>query len=105
MGVKISELTEASAAQSTDVMPIVQNGETKKIPVSVLLANLQTQLEDLESHVNDEIYFKSGDSYTFAAIECAGHLTSGQKTTAFCHSNWQVNKNMEKVTCKESRSI
>ena len=83
MGVKISELTEASAAQSTDVMPIVQNGETKKIPVSVLLANLQTQLGDLESHVNDEIYFKSGDSYTFAAIECAGHLTSAQKTIQF----------------------
>ena len=33
--------------------------------------------------VEDEIYFKSGDSYTFAAIECAGHLTSAQKIIQF----------------------
>lgn len=31
MGVKISELNEATSAQNRDVFPIVQNGETKKI--------------------------------------------------------------------------
>lgn len=31
MGVKISELNEATSAQNSDVLPIVQNGETKKI--------------------------------------------------------------------------
>lgn len=36
MGVKISELSEATVAQNSDVLPIVQNGETKKIPVEVL---------------------------------------------------------------------
>lgn len=36
MGVKISELNEASSVQNSDVLPIVQNGETKKIPVGVL---------------------------------------------------------------------
>lgn len=36
MGVKISELNEATSAQNSDVLPIVQNGETKKIPVEVL---------------------------------------------------------------------
>ena len=36
MGVKISELNEALSVQNSDVLPIVQNGETKKIPVEVL---------------------------------------------------------------------
>lgn len=36
MGVKISELNEASSVQNSDVLPIVQNGETKKIPVGTL---------------------------------------------------------------------
>jgi hypothetical protein len=36
MGVKISELNEASSVQNSDVLPIVQEGETKKIPVEVL---------------------------------------------------------------------
>lgn len=31
MGVKISELNEATSVQNSDVLPIVQNGETKKI--------------------------------------------------------------------------
>lgn len=36
MGVKISELNEASSVQNSDVLPIVQNGETKKIQVETL---------------------------------------------------------------------
>ena len=36
MGVKISELNEASSVQNNDVLPIVQNGETKKIQVETL---------------------------------------------------------------------
>ncbi len=36
MGVKISELNEASSVQNSDVLPIVQNGETKKISVETL---------------------------------------------------------------------
>lgn len=36
MGVKISELNEASSVQNSDVLPIVQNGETKKVPVETL---------------------------------------------------------------------
>lgn len=36
MGIKISELNEASSVQNSDVLPIVQNGETKKISVEVL---------------------------------------------------------------------
>lgn len=36
MGVKISELNEASSVQNSDVLPIVQEGETKKISVETL---------------------------------------------------------------------
>lgn len=36
MGVKISELNEALSVQNSDVLPIVQNGETKKIQVETL---------------------------------------------------------------------
>lgn len=36
MGVKISELNEASSVQNSDVLPIVQNGETKKTSVETL---------------------------------------------------------------------
>ena len=54
MGVKISELTEAMAAQNTDEMPIVQNGETKKITVETLMSNLQTQLTNLQNQINNK---------------------------------------------------
>lgn len=36
MGVKISELNEATSVQNSDVLPIVQNEETKKISVETL---------------------------------------------------------------------
>lgn len=60
MGVKISELTQAMAAQDTDVLPIVQNGETKKITKENLFSNTETEIENLEgSKVN-----KTGDTLT-----------------------------------------
>lgn len=37
MGVKISELSEANSIQDTDVLAIVQNGETKKVAVDTIL--------------------------------------------------------------------
>lgn len=46
----------------------------------------ESNLNKIEGGIADlynEIYFKSGDSYTFAAIECAGHLTSAQKIIQF----------------------
>lgn len=46
MGVKISELNEATSAQNSDVLPIVQNGETKKIPVEVLGSQKVTKSGD-----------------------------------------------------------
>lgn len=49
MGVEISQLNETTTAQNSDVLPIVQNGETKKINTQNLMA----------SKVN-----KSGDTLT-----------------------------------------
>ena len=62
MGVKISELTEAMAAQNSDEMPIVQNGETKKITVETLMSNLQTQLTNLQNQVNNKNIITAGAS-------------------------------------------
>lgn len=67
MGVKISELTEAMAAQNTDEMPIVQNGETKKINVETLMSNLQTQLTSLQNQVNDKNIISAGGTSSVTA--------------------------------------
>jgi hypothetical protein len=40
MGVKISELAEAMSANNSDVLPIVQDGETKRISKENFLKNL-----------------------------------------------------------------
>lgn len=40
MGVEISELTTATSADSSDVLPIVQNGETKQISKENFLKNI-----------------------------------------------------------------
>lgn len=67
MGVKISELTEAMAAQNSDEMPIVQNGETKKINVETLMSNLQTQLTNLQNQVNDKNIISAGGTSSATA--------------------------------------
>lgn len=78
MGVKISELTEAMAAQNTDEMPIVQNGETKKINVETLMSNLQTQMTNLQNQVNDKnvITAKMLNDYTIQATSTAEDVKS-----------------------------
>lgn len=47
MGVKISELSEASSVQNSDVLPIVQNGETKKITKENLFSDTTTQINNI----------------------------------------------------------
>lgn len=78
MGVKISELTEAMAAQNTDEMPIVQNGETKKINVETLMSNLQTQMTNLQNQVNDKnvITAKMLNDYTIQATSTVEDVKS-----------------------------
>ena len=56
MGVKISELNEATSAQNSDVLPIVQNGETKKISVETLgIANIENELKLLNDNAIQEL--------------------------------------------------
>lgn len=43
MGVKISELTEASSVQNVDLLALVQNGETKKVAMDTILDFIQNQ--------------------------------------------------------------
>lgn len=76
MGVKISELNEASSVQNSDVLPIVQNGETKKI-----------QVETLGSQkVN-----KSGDTLTGELLfENKNVYDAIRKTRTFNNEDYQV---------------
>lgn len=53
MGVKISELNEALSVQNSDVLPIVQNGETKKITKENLFSDTKTTTDNLQSQIND----------------------------------------------------
>lgn len=53
MGVKISELNEAMAAQTSDVLPMVQNGETKKITKENLFSDTTTTTDNLQTQINN----------------------------------------------------
>jgi hypothetical protein len=60
MGVKISELNEASSVQNSDVLPIVQNGETKKIQVETLGSQKVNKSGDT---LTGSLYFNNADGY------------------------------------------
>lgn len=94
MGVKISELTEAMAAQNSDEMPIVQNGETKKITVETLMSNLQTQLTSLQNQVNDKNAITIGLNAD----------TTTTSTSAYQNIDLSLTKQMAKVGTKLSLS-
>lgn len=60
MGVKISELPEATSVQEEDIMPIVQNGETKKVTMSrvggneVFIGNVEDRPDTAKLIIDDE---------------------------------------------------
>lgn len=60
MGVKISELNEASSVQNSDVLPIVQDGETKKIQVETLGSQKVNKSGDT---LTGSLYFNNADGY------------------------------------------
>lgn len=84
MGVKISELTEAMAAQNSDEMPIVQNGETKRINVENLFADLQSQITDLQNQINDK------NAITTSASSSITLSTTGEQQIAITGAKAQV---------------
>ena len=68
MGVKISELTEANTIQDNDLLPIVQDGETKKITIETLLKGVFKYNGDAPTDWNNArtfgIYHVGGIDYT-----------------------------------------
>lgn len=70
MGVKISELNEASSVQNSDVLPIVQNGETKKITKENLFFDTENEIEEIINSLKFN-YDSSTASYyaTFGQIK------------------------------------
>ena len=82
--VKISELDSALSVTSSDVLPIVQNGETKKVTADVLL-----------SQIYDELYYKSGDTIRFDQVVVSGFVTGSTKTLVFTLT---LPKSIENIT-------
>lgn len=60
MGVKISELNEALSVQNSDVLPIVQEGETKKISVETLGSQKVNKTGDT---LTGELQFNNKNDY------------------------------------------
>lgn len=52
MGVKISELNEAVAIQNQDLLAIVQNGETKKVPAEIIINNVGNVIQKIFTFEN-----------------------------------------------------
>lgn len=61
MGVKISELNEASSVQNSDVLPIVQNGETKKIQVVTLFNTINNEIEEIQNTIENIQLFSTNE--------------------------------------------
>lgn len=70
MGVKISELSEALSVQNSDVLPIVQNGETKKISKENLFFDTESKIKEIINNLKFN-YDSSTKSYyaTFGEIK------------------------------------
>lgn len=70
MGVQISELSEASSVQNNDVLPIVQNGETKKVSKENLFFDTENEIEEIINSLKFQ-YDSSTQSYyaTFGEIK------------------------------------
>lgn len=50
--IKISELTVASTSTNSDVLPVVQNNETKQMTKSTLLADVNTSITNIKNGTN-----------------------------------------------------
>lgn len=53
MGIKISNLPTATESQTTDIVPIVQEGTTKKIQQSILFQDINNGIDNLNNDVED----------------------------------------------------
>lgn len=70
--VKISELESASSVTSSDVLPIVQNGETKKVEYSVIQDNIENSV--IESGSNENGYYTK---FSDGTLICRGAINVG----------------------------
>lgn len=107
MGVEISELNEATSVQSSDVLPIVQNGETKKITKENLFNDTETEIENLEaSKVN-----KTGDTLTgFLDFENKDEFHAFLKTRTLNGTDYQVavgvgGNNSARMECVQNNNV
>ena len=84
MGVKISELSEAISVQETDVFPMVQNGETKKVPMDTMM---NTIIETGENANGSYIKFFDGTMICSGTKQLTLNLTSAYEGAYYADTN------------------
>lgn len=89
MGVKISELAEALNVNDEDLLPLVQNGETKKVQVQTLLKNVQDEIDDLNNKSVYTVGLNSDQTITgTSAVKVnLDSITSSTGTKLTFHNN------------------
>lgn len=99
MGVKISELTETTTVNDTDVLVMVQDGETKQIQVSNLLESERTDISQLQGEDDwieitsdyGTLYYKQlSDNLVFITGSVTGISSVVNITVPFTTSKTQV---------------
>lgn len=81
MSKKISELTETTELQENDVLPIVNNAETKKVKLASIIAKIKTAFNSVyaaikHTHTKSEITdFPTIPSKTSELTNDSGYLT------------------------------
>ena len=94
MNKKMSEFTEATQASNTDIIPIVQNGENKKITKENLLKELEdlTGIDDFDLNTNDGyIRLKNGIQYAWKqqTVTAGGNEWAGIYYSEHALGNWK----------------
>lgn len=72
---RISELTELATAESTDVLPIVNSGETKKITTANLLGSFAPDFDYVAIDDTDSPYALAGHISIVLADTTGGDIT------------------------------
>lgn len=96
MGIKISELPQASTVNNTDVIPIVQGGTTKKAPAGLIHPTIATTINSTST--NNEVAGAKAvyDENTFIEIESfnESNATMGGNTSAIAKLDLKILKNI-----------
>lgn len=88
MGVKISELTQATTTNQTDVFPIVQDSTTKKVTKEILFESVLSMIANNYSTAST---YEVGDYVIYNGIlyRCITQITTAEE---FDNSKWEISE-------------